>query len=346
MFERVVDCQYGDPVDLIWLQAARDLGLNVVRSADSYAAYDGNGILTIADEQFLDPDDCLAQMIFHEICHWLVAGRGGYRLEDWGLSNLDDRDLRDEHACHRVQAALAQPWGLRDFMAVTTDWRPYWDALPLDPLREGDDPAIPLAQEAFFLSQREPFSTVLNRSLSATAAIAEAVREFSPADSLWNKTKARHRLGSLLHEDPARTCRDCAWAIEDERGLSCRQHQAPEETAPPIVADERACERWEPTFGMDECGPCGACCREGFDILTVGPRDPFRQRHPELLQLRDDGRMCVPRPDGLCVALEGDGSEAKPYRCCCYATRPTDCRDFEVRGEACLLARRRVGLSR
>ena len=55
----------------------------------------------------MDPDDSLAQLIFHELCHALVAGEHAFEREDWALCNLDGRDLIFEHACHRVQAALS-----------------------------------------------------------------------------------------------------------------------------------------------------------------------------------------------------------------------------------------------
>jgi len=349
MFERSVTDRYEDPVDLIWIRAANDLGLTIQRSADAFAAYDGKGTLTIAEASHFDADDCLAQMIFHEICHWLVAGKRGNLLEDWGLSNIDDRDLVYEYAAHRVQAALAHPFGLRHFMAVTTDWRPYWDALPDNPLLGDDDPATPIAREAFYLARSEPFHPVLNRSLAATAAIADAVRGVASEGSLWKLTQPRHRLGSLLSKSQ-QSCGSCAWAVGGAKTntdrLTCRQHKEPGKAAPTVEADERACERWEPRFDEQECGPCGACCREGFDVLTVTNRDPFRKLHPELIQLRDDGQHCVPRPEGACVALEGSGSPAQPYRCRVYETRPKNCGDFEVAADACLIARRRVGLSR
>ena len=364
MFERPVTNHYEDPVDLIWLRAANDLGLTIQRSADAFAAYDGKGMLTIAEASHFDADDCLAQMIFHEICHWLVAGKRGNRLEDWGLSNIDDRDLVYEYAAHRVQAALCHPFGLRDFMAVTTDWRPYWNALPVDPLLGDDDPAIPIACEAFYLAKSEPFQSVLNRSLTATAAIADAVRGVASEGSLWHLTQPRHRLGSLLSTSE-QNCGSCAWAIrrdnlnspsDDEseasitveplKQLACRQHKEPGKPAPAVQFDEQACERWEPCFDEQDCGSCGACCRKGFDVLTVTDLDPFRKLHPELIQLRDDGQHCVPRPDGACVALDGTGEPTSLYRCRVYDTRPENCGDFEVAGDACMLARRRVGLSR
>ncbi|WP_157665226.1 YkgJ family cysteine cluster protein [Mariniblastus fucicola] len=348
MFERSINHSYQDPVDLIWLKAAADLGLKIARSADAFAAYDGNGTLTIATAEHFDADDCLAQMIFHEICHWMIAGRRGFQLEDWGLSSIDDSDIVYEYAAIRLQAALSRPYGLRSFMAVTTDWRPYWESLPEDPLGDGDDPAIPLAQDGHFMSRLEPFEAVLKRALSATATIADAVRGATEPSSLWSITKPRHRLGSLLSESDSLKCGTCAWASSDDDAgsiLGCRQHKEFEQPAPAVKRDEHACEKWEPKFTIEDCGSCGACCREGFDILTVTDDDPFKRLHPELVQLRDDGEHGVPRPDGLCVALDGDG-EASPYRCRHYDSRPRNCRDFEVGEDGCLLARRRVGLSR
>ena len=352
MFDRSIVHHYEDPVDLIWIRAAADLGLKIRRSEEAFASYDGAGTLTIAEPADFDADDCLAQMIFHELCHWLVAGRDGKHLEDWGLSNIDDSDLVYEYAAHRLQAALSAPYGLREFMAVTTDWRPYWDALPDDPLRDGDDPAIAIAQEAAHLARLEPFATVLQRSLTATAAIADAVRGSAKPSSLWSVTRPRHRLGALLARDENSKCGACAWAVADKAGepsqsrLTCLQHKELSESAPTVDAVERACERWEPKFTIEDCGSCGACCRQGFNLLTVSPTDPFLIRHPELVQLREDGEHCVPRPDGVCVALAGEGNEGNPYRCRQYATRPENCADFEVAGEACLSARRRTGLSR
>ena len=345
MSGRSIVHQYQDPVDLIWLRAAADLGLEVRRSAEAYASYDGKGTLTISVAADFDADDSLAQMIFHEICHWLVSGIRARDLPDWGLSNTNNRDLIYEYACHRLQAALSAPFGLRAFMAVTTNWRPYWDALPEDPLKDGDDPAIAIAQTGFQLARTPPFESVLTRSLSATAVIADAVRGVVQPSSLWSVTRPRHRLGSLLASSEDERCGSCAWAVSAKSGLRCRQHKPPGKIAPPVRADEQACERWEQKLAAEDCASCGACCRQGFDLLAVSPRDPFRKLHPELVQLQN-GEHIVPRPSGTCVALDGDGAAASPYCCRHYATRPKNCADFEVAGDACLLARRRVGLSR
>lgn len=230
-------------------------------------------------------------------------------------------------------------------MAVTTMWRPYWDALPENPLQDGSDPAIAIAQAGAQLARTSPFHEVLSRSLAATAAIADAVRSAAPASSLWSTTRARHRLGSLLSRSPTQTCGTCAWAISGRNGLRCRQHRLPGMNAPVVQGTEQACERWEPQITADDCGSCGACCRQGFDFVQVSARDPFVSLHPELIQLKD-GQHIVPRPDGLCVALAGDGTTDSPFRCQHYDTRPRNCRDFEVAGDACMQARRRAGLSR
>ena len=140
-------------------------------------------------------------------------------------------------------------------------------------------------------------------------------------------------------------CGTCAWSVEDETGLGCLQHKDFDEPAPIVNSDEPACEKWEPMFTIEDCGSCGACCREGFDLLTVKDDDPFKELHPQLVQLREDGEFCVPRPDGICVALDGDG-DAIPYRCRHYEDRPKNCGLFEVGGHGCLQARQRVGLSR
>ena len=112
-----------------------------------------------------------------------------------------------------------------------------------------------------------------------------------------------------------------------------------------VQGTEQGCERWERQLTAEDCGSCGACCRHGFDFVQVSARDPFVSLHPQLVQLKDGTRI-VPRPDGVCVALAGSGAADAPLRCQHYETRPKNCRDFEIAGDACLQARRRVGLSR
>jgi Putative zinc- or iron-chelating domain len=346
MSERVIAWRYDDPVDLIWLRAAQRLGIEVVRSRDAYATWDGKGTLGIAVREHFDADDSLAQMIFHELCHALVAGPKRTQ-QDWGLSNTSDEDLVFEHACHRLQATLAGPYGLREFMAVTTEWRPYWDALPDEPLAPCADPAQPLAARAFERAQLAPWADVLHDALEATATIAALLGEQVASDSLWRRVRPRHSTGFLQGTDAERKCGECAWSFAARAGavLQCRQTARGGLRPKPVAALELGCERWEPKLGAEDCTACGACCREGFDLVQVGKREPFARNHPELV-LHSTLGWHVPRPGGRCGALNGDGSPTAPFLCRHYEERPKSCAQFPIAGDACLLARRRVGLSR
>lgn len=352
---RHIDANYQDPTDLLWLRAAEKLGISVVRSADAYAAWDGRGTLTLATDEHLDPDDCLAQMILHEVCHLLVSGEAAREQPDWGLDNTSPKDLVYEYATNRLQAALAQPYGLREFMAVTTVWRRYYDALPRDPLSPSDDAAAQLARSGWQRAQQSPYRQVLHEALSATAAIAALTQAAAPADSLWQRARGMHAAGFALHTDASLRCGDCAWASEDESGaLTCRQTHADcqplihrlEELRSDVEVDaqQRACEHYEPRPVQQDCFSCGACCHRGFDVVEVGAEEEFAQRHPDLIAVRSEGRYVVPRREGHCVALTGKGTTAEPYLCRHYEERPRSCRDFAVGGDACLIARRRCGI--
>ena len=135
--------RYVDPLAEVWLGAAARIGLRVERSADAYAASDGRGTLTIGSAETLDADDSLAQMIFHELCHALVAGPEAFERPDWGLDNIGDGDAWYEHATLRVQLTLARRYGLERFFAPTTDYRAdFWDTLPADALADRTDPSV------------------------------------------------------------------------------------------------------------------------------------------------------------------------------------------------------------
>lgn len=187
---RPIDSAYRDPLELIWLRAAADVGYDIVRSHEVFASFDGAHTLEITEPEHMDPDDCLGQMVFHEMCHALVAGPEGRRRPDWGLENIDKRDAVQEAATNRLQAALTRAHGLRWFFGTTTEFRDYYDALPedpLDPLAGGDDAAIAIAQRAFEESQTEPWRGALQRALRRTATLASVAAEVAPEGSLWRK---------------------------------------------------------------------------------------------------------------------------------------------------------------
>ena len=196
--DREIRFQYSDPVDLIWLTTAHRLGIRVERSDEVFASWDGRGTLYLGSARDLDPDDCLAQMIFHELCHALVQGPESVHQLDWGLHNQDARDLTREHACNRLQAALAAPHGLRELLAVTTSWRSYYDALPDDPLAEDGDPAAALARTGWTRAMTGPWATHIAQALEATALVARATQPFSSPDSIWQIAGAAPHLPAPL----------------------------------------------------------------------------------------------------------------------------------------------------
>lgn len=178
---------YRDPLELIWVTAADRMGLRVARTEAAYADYDGRGTLAIGVPAILDPDDCLAQMIFHEVCHWLVEGKDSAALENWGVSNESLVHLDRENASLRVQAVLAARYGLRAFLANTTDHRAYYDALPADPLTQDDDDTVELARAALARAEEPPFAPALQQALAATAAIVAATRPLASPSSLFSR---------------------------------------------------------------------------------------------------------------------------------------------------------------
>jgi len=178
--------RYADPLDLIWLRAAREIGWAVERSDDVYASYDGKGVLTLCREKDFDPDDCLAQYILHEICHAFVAGPDKLLLPNFGLDNRSERDLVLEQATHRVQAELTRRHGLRGMLRPNSEYRPYFDALPELPLVDDGDPSVPIAQAAMERALHGPWAATITGALEATAAVVEAEVAFAPADNvLW-----------------------------------------------------------------------------------------------------------------------------------------------------------------
>lgn len=366
---RTVHHRYEDPLDHIWLEAARRIGLRIERTLSAYASTDGAGTLFIGSWDSLDADDCLAQMIFHELCHSLVEGLDAFTRPDWGLDNTDSRHVVREHACLRLQAALAGEHGLRRFLAPTTDFRSFYDRLGNDPLIPRGEPATVLAIQGLHRSEQKPWAPHLDAALRATASIAREAAAFPSPDlsSGEHGTSSLPRLWSLvepapLHHPtgllaapapdpdsapgPARTCGTCAWRYRGGPGRVVDRCRQARNTRVSTIWD--ACDRWEPTL---DCQDCGACCREAYDSVTVSSRDPVIRRHPELIVHRSTYSE-MERHENHCAALEAlpttqvGNTDAIRYGCRIYEHRPRTCRDFERSGPHCLVARRRVGLSR
>ncbi|NBT45744.1 MAG: YkgJ family cysteine cluster protein [Gammaproteobacteria bacterium] len=352
---------YRDPLAEIWIHCAERIGFKVVRSKEAYASTDGRGTLLIATDEDLDPDDHLGQMIFHELCHALVEGDEGEGRVDWGLDNTRMGHPWREHAALRLQAYLAERWGLRDFMAPTTDFRvTFWAGLPQDPFEGFIDAgghlekSVIAAKKAFYRAEGPRFKAPLEDALKATALIGTLIRgalspSFQGSDPsrglrpLWETVKDPLPLHPLGHEgvkDPLadKTCEGCTWHFFSRGHLRCR-HQPRAKLAPLSPA----CRRFESQETLD-CKTCGACCREAFDSVEISRRDPFHRTHPEWVEILETHHK-LKRSGGRCIALEGGPGPEDPYRCRIYPERPKTCRDFSLGGSNCLEARRRVGLS-
>ena len=162
------------------------MGMTIERSSDVFAAWDGTGVLQIGTPETLDPDDSLAQMILHETCHGLIEGPDAFYLPDWGLQIDNPAQRVREHSCLRLQAALSQPFGLREFFAATTNFRKYYDQLPADPLVDDGDPAVEAAQEGMERATTGPWSAAIREALEATQRISEIVKSIAGVTSLWS----------------------------------------------------------------------------------------------------------------------------------------------------------------
>jgi hypothetical protein len=361
--------RYDDPLARVWIACAERVGFRVERTPHVYASTDGRGTIFIGTDETLDPDDSLAQMILHELCHALVEGEAGVGRVDWGLGHSGGRYPWREHACLRLQAYLAGSVGLRDFFAPTTDFRvSFWDSLPADPLAAAPEAGARreigcvAARLGAWRASRPPWAPHLQAALAASAAIAAAVPRVTraeadpsaatvraaddrsaPLPSLWTmaaEAPASHPAGHapVAAYHAGHGCADCAWSLVERRIRRCRH-------APSVrlAEDAPACARWESTEELD-CFTCGACCREAYDSVEVKARETVNRRHPELVVIHDTHRK-LRRDGNRCAALSGGRKPTESYACTIYDDRPRTCREFMRGSGHCLDARRRVGLS-
>lgn len=121
-------------LDPLFERVAGAFGFSLLREPGAYVSYRGDGVIRIAPYGDLDPDDTVAQMVVHELCHFSVEGPGSRSQWDWGLRNDDGSDEPAELAAIRVQASLLDEFNLRALLAPTTDFRHEYDRLPADPI--------------------------------------------------------------------------------------------------------------------------------------------------------------------------------------------------------------------
>jgi hypothetical protein len=361
--------RYQDPLARVWIACAERIGFQIQRTANAYASSDGRGTILIANDEMLDPDDSLAQMILHELCHALIEGEDGEAREDWGLAPEGGKNPWREHACLRLQAYLAGSVGLRHFFAPTTDFRVrFWNSL-------ADDPFCAPAEEG---GRRErscvagrlgawrasrPRWAPLKQALASSAVIAAATPRFIPTEarveatvstagdlaendfmpSLWGEVATPPGCHPAGHATVAsyfagHGCDDCAWGFKDRQGQHCRH--VPDFYIP---EDAWACTRWEPASELN-CLTCGACCREAYHAVEVSNRESVNKRHPDMI-INHGAQRRLRREGNRCAALVGGNTPFEDYTCAIYEDRPRTCREFTLGGEHCLDARQRVGLS-
>ncbi|MCA9057890.1 MAG: hypothetical protein KDA85_05305 [Planctomycetaceae bacterium] len=188
---RKISRHYSDPLDLIWIDAARQLGIEIRRSNEVFASWDGQHTLTLGTPETLDPDDSLAQLIFHELCHAVCEMPDGLTLPDWGLQSDNPEHRVREYACLRLQAALADQFQLRTLMASTTVYRRYFDRIPTDALCDDGDPAVTMARAAHIRLLQSTWFPVLSQALQRTADIARIVAGIAAPDSVWASGEVR-----------------------------------------------------------------------------------------------------------------------------------------------------------
>ena len=140
-------------VDDAWLGFCERVGFDVTRTSDAFVSYDGEHSLNIAPAGDLDPDDSVAALALHELCHLAVRGDAGFDERDWGLTYLAEGDLSDEYAALRLQRWLASSAGLQELLHPTTEHRPYYDALAT--VDSGGSTPWPALDDPRFVGQDE-----------------------------------------------------------------------------------------------------------------------------------------------------------------------------------------------
>jgi hypothetical protein len=320
---------HDNQIERIWIQAAARIGFRVERTGDAYASTDGQGVIVVGADETLDHDDSVAQLVFHELCHALVQGPENLRVPDWGLDNTSDRDLVAEHACLRLQAHLADAQALRPLMTPTTISRAYYLALPAFPLDAGDE-AGRRALVAARWAATAPWKEALDEALTRTAELVRPHGRWAMDDG--------HPLG-FAPGPQGQSCGRCAWRYQSAGGSRCRQSGGANDSGQRVDQSFPACAHFEPAL---DCQACGACCREGFDQVTVGMREAVVWKQPDLV-IRRGHHFSLLRAGPRCAALADE--EAGRYRCRIYEDRPQACREVMPGDQRCLSARRRVGLS-
>lgn len=215
---RQINSSYLDPLNIVWTELSKQLGFDIVRDPEVFAAFDGDRVLRIGTSETLDPDDSLGQMVLHELCHALVEGPEAMGTPDWGLDFDNPNHRAHEFAALRLQASFADHVAMRNFFGSTTDFRWYFDLIPNDSLHSRVDPdsvskafdssifpvpegdlslsalesvfaddrsAIEMAQKGRLTAEREKWLEPIMTAVNRTASLAKVVREIATEGSIW-----------------------------------------------------------------------------------------------------------------------------------------------------------------
>jgi hypothetical protein len=248
---------------------------------------------------------------------------------------------QNAEAAARLAADYADRHGLRLF------WRlPDADMAPFsaDPLRESEGAAAEQALRIRLKLSGTPLEAALDAAMKATADMAAALRQCRCDGGAWGQAFPPHPL-SFGPGDPERSCGLCGW-FQSGKGRNRGRclHARLAGTRKTIAASTPSCNRFEPPLHDEDCGSCGACCHRGFSLVPVLPGDAILKLRPDWVVSDRWGRH-IPRPDGKCLALQGDGAtDDSLWRCRAYQDRPRHCRDFAAGSISCLEARRRAGI--
>lgn len=336
-----------DSVGKVWATAARRLG--IARPVEKVA-----GQPTDADKP---ADERKGQALFDQLCCALIEGHDSFaKLAAEHGGNFDTTALHwRDNARLRLQWVLCSQWSLQDWFVPAAHVRAFWDSLDETVLDDKAELAVRAASVALLRASRSPWAPAFVDALATT-------RELLRVDT---RNRIAHPADAFAARiDATKRCEQCAWAYTQGIKLACRQVDSA--TIGPqhkdIEAHWPACERFEPAL---DCQNCGACCREAFQSVEVGAREPIRRTHPEMVvdhgtrrELRRTQATSLdiiadkPAPT-RCAALGGGDvvqlgtrTTVADYACQIYQARPQSCRSFTAGSESCLVARRRVGMSR
>lgn len=335
--------RYEDPVSKVWATAARLIGFT----------RPGNKVVDGAKAA----DERMGQALFDQLCRALIEGHDSFAKPGVAPgTSIDATALHwRDYARVRLQWVLCSQWNLHGWFEPAEHVRAFWDSLDDTILDDKADLAVRAASVALLRASRPPWDPTFTEALATT-------RELLRADA---SNRVEHPAGAFaVRADATKRCEQCAWAYTQGINLACRQVDSA------IIGPQHkniephwpACERFEPAL---DCQNCGACCREAFQTVQVGAREPIRRTHPEMVldhgtrqELRRTptasldivadqpaATRCASLGGGDLVQL-GTRTTVSDYACQIYDARPQSCRSFTAGSESCLVARRRVGMSR